>query len=540
MNKVSRASQTLAPNSGGTAPRDINFAGLFWGALLLVAALPVFWFGISSLFTAWATPEYSHGPIIPLVSLYLFLRERRQAAPLPAQASASRAPGLALLVFALALGVAGNLVRIPDLVTYALILWVGAVVLITLGWSEGRRHWAPVLHLVFMLPLPQFVYWKLTIFLQSISSEIGVWVVAALGVPVYLEGNIIDLGVYKLQVAEACSGLRYLFPILSFSYLFAILYRGPLWHKAILLLAAAPLTVLMNSFRIGVIGVLVNSYGIEHAEGFLHFFEGWVIFIACVAILFGLAVALQRFTTRDRLPLSATIDVDFTGFGQEAARILALRPTRGLISAALLSLAVALAFLLAPAQERTPPARDPFLLFPRSISGWSAQLLPLEAEVEEVLGADDYLNASYSAAGVAAPVGFFSAYYDVQTEGDGIHSPEVCLPGGGWEIVTIAPHEIDMSATPYGNFEVLRAIIRKGTNDQLVYYWFDQRGRRMTNDYLAKIMVVWDSLRTGRTHGALVRYSTPILTGESEAAAADRLEGFMRESLPRLPRFVPD
>jgi exosortase/archaeosortase family protein len=68
-------------------------------------------------------------------------------------------------------------------------------------------------------------------------------------------------------VAEACAGLRYLFPILSFTYLFAILYRGPMWHKAVLFLLAAPLTVLMNSFRIGMIGVLVNQYGIEHAEG---------------------------------------------------------------------------------------------------------------------------------------------------------------------------------------------------------------------------------------------------------------------------------
>jgi exosortase/archaeosortase family protein len=101
-------------------------------------------------------------------------------------------------------------------------------------------------------------------------------------------------------VAEACSGLRYLFPILSFSYLFAILYRGPLWHKAVLLLAAAPLTVLMNSFRIGMIGVLVHHRGIEHAEGFLHFFEGWVIFGACVAILFLMAWALQRLTARTR------------------------------------------------------------------------------------------------------------------------------------------------------------------------------------------------------------------------------------------------
>jgi hypothetical protein len=61
------------------------------------------------------------------------------------------------------------------------------------------------------------------------------WFVSLMGVPVFLEGNVINLGVYKLQVAEACSGLRYLFPILSFSYLFAILYRGPMWHKAVLL-----------------------------------------------------------------------------------------------------------------------------------------------------------------------------------------------------------------------------------------------------------------------------------------------------------------
>ncbi len=120
--------------------------------------------------------------------------------------------------------------------------------------------------------------------------------------PVFLEGNIIDLGVYKLQVAEACSGLRYLFPILSFSYLFAILYRGPVWHKAVLLLSAAPLTVFMNSFRIGVIGVLVNQYGIEQAEGFLHFFEGWVIFIACISVLFLMAIVPYHPSKNPNLP----------------------------------------------------------------------------------------------------------------------------------------------------------------------------------------------------------------------------------------------
>ena len=263
----------------------LNAAGLFWFVLLLAGSVPIFWIGIVSLGKAWSTAEYSHGPLIPLISLYLFLRELRRA-PLPRPDIRDRWPGVAVIALALVIAVLGNLTRIPDIVTYAMIIWVGGVVLTVFGWDRGKRHQLPVVHLVFMLPLPQFLYWKLTIFLQWVSSIIGVWFVQTAGVSVFLEGNIIDLGVYKLQVAEACSGLRYLFPILCFSYLFAILYRGPMWHKAVLLLAAAPLTVLMNSFRIGVIGVLVDSYGIEQAEGFLHFFEGWVIFLLCIAILF--------------------------------------------------------------------------------------------------------------------------------------------------------------------------------------------------------------------------------------------------------------
>ena len=304
--------------------------------------------GFGSLARAWSTPEYSHGPLIPLISLYLFLRELRHTETAPTGTPANRMPGIALILFALAFGIFGNLVRIPDVVTYALILWVGGVMLTGFGWAQGRRHWAPVLHLIFMLPLPQFVYWKLTIFLQLVSSNLGVWFVELAGIPVFLEGNVIDLGVYKLQVAEACSGLRYLFPILSFSYLFSILYRGPFWHKAVLLLMAAPLTVFMNSFRIGMIAILVNSYGIEQAEGFLHFFEGWVIFGACVGILFLTAIALQRLTPSPQ-SLADTIDLDFDGFGAQATRLGGIGVSRGMIAAALLSLAVAAAFVLVPA-----------------------------------------------------------------------------------------------------------------------------------------------------------------------------------------------
>ncbi|NOD95204.1 VPLPA-CTERM-specific exosortase XrtD [Ruegeria sp. HKCCD4884] len=516
---------------------EINATGLFWFALLLLGSLPIFWIGIVSLGAAWSTPEYSHGPLIPVISLYLFLRELRNFPP-PNPVIHDRWPGVAVVAVALAIAILGNLARIPDIVTYAMIIWTGGVMLTVFGWQRGIHHQLPVIHLVFMLPLPQFLYWKLTIFLQWVSSELGVWFVQMAGVSVFIEGNVIDLGVYKLQVAEACSGLRYLFPILSFSYLFALLYRGPIWHKVVLLVSAAPLTVLMNSVRIGVIGILVNQNGIEHAEGFMHFFEGWIIFLLCVAILFLMAIGLQRMAPNPK-PFAETIDLDTEGLAPIALRIFGIRASVALAAAALLTLAVSTAWVLRPASEVQPVERDPFVLYPRQLGDWSGSTTSLDPQVEQVLGASDYLNATYIDTGSGDFVNMFVAFYDKQTEGEGIHSPEVCLPVGGWEIFTLEPYEINPGNTPYGSFTVNRAVIQKELSKQLVYYWFEQRGKRMVNDFRAKLSVIQDGFTMGRTDGALVRFVTPILPGETEAEADARLQRFMEPSLNRLPQFVP-
>lgn len=519
--------------------RSLNLQGLGWFLLLLAGSVPLFWIGIVSLGQAWATPEYSHGPLIPLISLYLFLRELRQSpAPVGLAPPTDRGRGVAVILLGLGVAMLGNMARIPDIVTYAMIIWTGGVVLTVFGWQRGIRHQLPVIHLIFMLPLPQIIYWKLNIVLQQISSVIGVWIVDLAGVPVFLEGNIIDLGVYKLQVAEACSGLRYLFPILSFTYLTAILYRGPFWHKALLMLSAVPITVLMNSFRIGVIGIMVNSYGIEHAEGFMHFFEGWVIFLLCIAVLALMAVGLQRMTANP-LPLVDAIDLDTRGLAPIMGRILGLAPSLALAAATVLTIGASGLWLVRGNTEAVPVAREGFGLFPRQLGEWSGSASALDPDIERVLAATDYMNAAYSAPGERDYVHFFSAFYDNQTEGDGIHSPEVCLPVGGWEIFTLEPHLVTMEGTPYGSFEVNRAVIQKGLSKQLVYYWFEQRGKRMTNDVRAKISVVIDGVTMGRTDGALVRFTTPINTNETEADAEARLLRLMREALDDLPRFVP-
>ncbi len=521
------------------AAAPANPFGPGWFGLLIVAAVPVFWLGFTALGAAWLTAEYSYGPLIPLISTYLLLRELRLNPAPPAGTPANRVPGVALVIFSLLFGIFGNLVRIPDVVTYAFILWVSGVVLTGFGWEEGKRHQMPVLHLIFMLPLPQFVFWKVTIILQLISSQLGVWFIAQVGIPVFLEGNVIDLGVYKLQVAEACSGLRYLFPILSFSYLFGILYRGPFWHKLALFLTAAPLTIFMNSVRIGVIGILVNFYGIAQAEGFLHIFEGWVVFGICIFLLFLIAAGLQRLTPN---PLSIwdTLDLDTDGFGAQARRLLGLAPSRGVIVGALATVAISVIFTFAPTPARIDPPRDAFNAFPHEIGDWSGQMAALDPDVAKVLAATDYVDATYVSQTEAQPVNFFSAWYLKQTEGTGIHSPAVCLPVGGWEVSAIDPKPVSIPGTVYGDFTVNRAVIQKGTTKELVYYWFEERGRRITNDYVAKASVVWDSLTRGRTDGALVRFVTLIGPEEPEAEADARMQRFMAVLLVKLPRYIPE
>src|SRR6056297_2832975 len=308
----------MAGGISGTAGRasiGVNAWGVFWLLVASIGAGVFFIEGLDALLGAWRLPEYSHGPLIPVLSTLLFLRQLKEV-PVDPGPKRDRWVGVTVILGAVAFGTLGKLANIDDIVAYATILWVGGILLVSFGWETGKYFWPPVLHLVYMLPLPDTLYYKMTTHLQLVSSELGVWFLKILSIPVFLEGNIIDLGVTKLHVAEACSGLRYLFPILSFSYIFAVLYKGPMWHKAVLLISAAPITVFMNSVRIAVAGIIVQRYGTDWLDGFTHFFEGWVIFASCVAILFGLAWLLL-FLHPKKLGLTEALDLETEGLGTQ-------------------------------------------------------------------------------------------------------------------------------------------------------------------------------------------------------------------------------
>jgi len=528
--------RTQAQTTRSTGPA---LGAWFVTTLLVVAGLGVvFWDGLSYMADHWHAEEYNHGPLIPIIAAFLIWQQKDalQAAVLAERRPRGAAVGVVVLLLGLLAGLLGELSTVYLVIQYGFLIALFGVALALVGWSGMRLIWAPLLYLLFMVPLPDFFYVNLSAQLQLLSSQIGVAVIRFFDIPVFLEGNVIDLGVYKLQVAEACSGLRYLFPLMSFGYICAYLYRGPLWHRAVLLLSTVPITIFMNSLRIGIIGVLVDRWGIEQAEGALHLFEGWVVFMACVAILFIEILILSRLTRR---PLSEVFWIGLPDLRKGWLPRFGPAPSRSWIAAALLLTVTAGISILVAGRTDIEPKRESLVSFPSHIGEWYGRRLPLDRSILDTLKLTDYAMMDFSAAKQPEGINFYVAYYASQRKGEAVHSPRSCIPGGGWEIESLRQVPVKGVATGNGDLVVNRAVIAKGTLRQVVYYWFAQRGRHMTNEYLVKWYLFWDGLTRSRTDGALVRLVTPLGRDEPESAADQRLGDFMRRIYPLLPRFVP-
>jgi len=203
----------------------------------------------------------------------------------------------------------------------------------------------------------------------------------------------------------------------------------------------------------------------------------------------------------------------------------------------LLLVATGLLLHMRPAVDRTPPS-EPLSQLPYIIAGWAGSDQQIDRETLDLLGAGDVLTRSYAQNGQPEPIGLFIGYFPSQRTGQTIHSPKNCLPGAGWVFESSTSIDLaDVNGKPH---RVGEYIIANGAAKQFVIYWYQAHGRSVANEYMAKIYMVVDAIRTNRTDGALVRVITPISLHEDNSAARSRAEKFTMQLAPLLPRFIPD
>jgi exosortase D (VPLPA-CTERM-specific) len=508
------------------------------------------------LFGHWiGSQDYSHGLFVPLISLLLVWQARHRIA-----ATGHRTSwwGLALVSLGLLLCVIGEFATLYILQHLSLWVVIVGLVIALIGFHGARTIAFPLAYLLSSIPLPMFFYAGLSSRLQLWSSALGVGWLQLVGVTAFREGNVIDLGPVQLQVVEACSGIRYLLPLTSLALLCAYLFKDRMWKRVLLVISSIPISILINGFRIGMIGVLVEWYGEGAAEGFSHLFEGWVLFMASLGLLIlemwllakigpkeHALSFLNKFTWSDGASLEVRgLRFEATPSGTQASPIQPPTSNRGLPSPAyLISVAllipVAFASTFIVEREEVSPPRAIFVDFPMKLEGWAGISSTLETKYIDALRFDDYLLADYRLAD-GQPVNLYAAYYRSQRKGQSAHSPQSCLPGGGWEIASLKTVDLPTNSGMVRPLQVNRALIEKGGQKQIVLYWFKQRDRILSNEYLVKLFLLWDGLSRRRTDGALVRIASAVGPGETEDIVDERLRKFVSTVEPELIRYVPD
>lgn len=515
----------------------LGLGGANYGLLYVVVSLLVSLFAFSEsllqLVHRWTVQEeYSHGFLIPVIVAWLVWRRR------DALLSSIGRPswyGPALIVLAAVMHIIGKLSSLYVMSQLGFIVALFGIVLGLGGYSLLKVMFVPIVFLIFAIPLPYFIDAVLSYRLQLISSELGTAFIRLMQIPVYLEGNVIDLGVYKLQVVEACSGLRYLYPLMSLGFLAAYLFQAPLWQRAVVFLSTIPITILMNSLRIGIVGILVNSWGPQDADGFLHMFEGWIIFLACAAALVAEMSLLAGFASGKSF-FQVFYPPNVVASLPQKQEPISLRQTP-LLSCLLLLCAVGVTTLFISARKEIIPDRNLFASFPTAIGEWQGRAGAMEASTASFLGLTDYILSDYAKSN-GRQVNLYVAYYATQRSGNAPHSPSVCIPGNGWQISDI--ERTNYKSQDRGiSLPFNRVVIVRGSDKQLVYYWFEERGMKIANEWVSKLYLLRDAMFKNRTDGALVRLTTPIYPGEEESDGDKRLQEFTGIIVPKLEGYLP-
>jgi len=541
-------------------------------ALLLVG---LYFSALSKLITRdWARDDYTYAYVIPFLVLYLIWDRRSNLMDIP---SISSWKGMTPFIAGLGLFWLGELGGNTFILYISLWFVLVGLLWLHLGWEKLKTISFALIMILSMFPLPSYLYNKLSVRLQLISTQLSALMIRFSGLPAFREGNIIDLGFTQLQVVEACSGLRYLLPLIVMGLLLAYFFKAALWKRAILIISTVPLAIVANSIRIALTGILHKIWGARVADAFFHGFSGWFIFMLCMGILLFEMWILGRMGNSKsensahekvsldlfshprglRLPPRGTrnisdkpylqreesqkVEKELKATSNSARSRTGIELPRVLQPQFLVAVVLLIAILTLSQginyRERIPIKKS-LAKFPLHLSEWTGTRQSMEQRFIYSLGLSDYALIDF-ANQEGKSVYLYVAYYESQSRGHHTHSPATCLRGGGWILREMGATTISTPGYYNGAMKFNSAIIDKQGSRQFCYYWFPQRGRILNNVYQLKIFTFWDALTKQRTDGALVRVITPVYESEELRDAEARLQAFTRVIVPVLDEYIP-
>jgi len=277
---------------GWSRPNFPKHAALVYVQAGIVVLLAAWLYGPFALRMAsqwWHDPNYTHGFFVPVFSLFLLWERRAKLATLRIDPAWS---GMVILVFALMTLVVGTIKSGFFLYRVSVLLFIAGMVVFLAGWKHLAAISFPLAFLFLMIPSPTLME-QITFPLQIIASKTASFLLMLAGVPAIREGNIILLPSAQLEVAEACSGIRSLFSLLTLTIVYGHLAETKIGVRVLLAFMAVPISVFANALRIAFTGLMVEGWGVERAQGTIHALSGWLVFVASLGLIFLLHRLIQ-------------------------------------------------------------------------------------------------------------------------------------------------------------------------------------------------------------------------------------------------------
>ena len=274
-------SQTYPQRRLAAAPGVIPY----WQIAVLVAlSLWLYWATLAHLVGQWwHDPNFSHGFFVPLFSAFVLWQERDRLSRVQVRPSWL---GLVILALALGLLIVGQLGAELFLARFSFLLLIAGGVILFLGWDFFRATFFPWAFLLLMIPIPNILFNQITFPLQIQASKVSAFTLPLFGVPILREGNVIVLPAMRLEVAEACSGIRSLMSLATLAIIYGYLSEKRIWVRWALAIASIPIAIVANSIRIIGTGLLVQYWDPDKAEGYFHASWGWIIFVVSLLLLY--------------------------------------------------------------------------------------------------------------------------------------------------------------------------------------------------------------------------------------------------------------
>jgi exosortase A len=265
--------------------------------LFIIVLLVLLYFHVFlGMINDWMSlPDFSHGFLIPFISLYIAWDQRDIIEKLKIKPAIS---GLIILLFGVMLFLTGNLANEVFITRCSLLFVLSGIIIYLLGLNYFKVLAFPTIFLIFMIPIPSILWDKVTFPLQLFVSKISYHTVDFLGIPIYIEGNIFHLWNSTLEVAEACSGIRSLVSLFAIGTVISYFTQNVMWKRLFLIIICIPYAILLNVVRLVVTVLLANKYGSDIAEGFSHTMAGILTFIFALLILSITSYYLSHFRNK--------------------------------------------------------------------------------------------------------------------------------------------------------------------------------------------------------------------------------------------------